>query len=299
MPVRLTAFPSHGPALRRTFDEGGAFLIGRDPGADMALPDPKVSRKHLRLVGDECGWRIQDLASKNGTQLDGRIIDNAEIVQNAWLGIGGVPAYLERIDRAAVMRDAAAQRRKLRRSQSLRKGLDLHQDYSALLEGCLDGALELSACDRGGAWFLNAEHQLVLALRRGEANPPESRGVMESVLAGGKAVFTHDLAGVEALARRESLMLGGVRALVCLPLKVSDVIYGLIYADSKTPGKIFTELDIELLQGLADQAALTLAAVRLRGEILALGLTPPESAEAAANHPALARLLKKRFPPYS
>lgn len=299
MPIRLTVFPPHGPVLRRTFEEGRAYLIGRDPGADMALSDSKVSREHLRLVGDASGWRVQDLASKNGTRLDGRVIDAADIDQTAWLSIGGLPAFIEPIEEPAMKRDAAADRRRRRRLQSLRMHLEPHDDFSALLEGCLDGALELSACDRGSIWLLDAESRLKLELRRGASEPPESRSVLKSVLVEGKAVLAHDVAGVEALARRESILLGGVRALVCLPLKVAKTTRGLIYADSRTPGKFFTDLDIALLQGLADQAALALAAARVRGEISALGLTPPASAKAAGSNPALLRLLRRRFRSYS
>jgi len=63
-----------GPGAGRVFDlsPGGVYLIGRD-GADIPLEDPKVSRKHaeIGLYGPEA-FVIRDLASTNGTRLNGK-----------------------------------------------------------------------------------------------------------------------------------------------------------------------------------------------------------------------------------
>jgi len=55
---------------------GGVYIIGRD-GADICLDDEKVSRKHaeLGLYGPEA-YVLRDLASTNGTGLNGRRVDD-------------------------------------------------------------------------------------------------------------------------------------------------------------------------------------------------------------------------------
>ena len=55
-----------------TLSRGGVFTIGRD-GADLALGDPKVSRKHaeIGLYGPEA-IVLRDLASTNGTFVNGK-----------------------------------------------------------------------------------------------------------------------------------------------------------------------------------------------------------------------------------
>ena len=42
---------------------------------------------------------------------------------------------------------------------------------------------------------------------------------------------------------------------------------GALYADSSAPGSAFTELDVEILEALASQAALAIAAARLDEEV--------------------------------
>jgi adenylate cyclase len=53
-----------------TFTEG-EVTIGRSPECQIVLKDFGISRTHARLVADEEGVRIQDLKSKNGTQVNG------------------------------------------------------------------------------------------------------------------------------------------------------------------------------------------------------------------------------------
>ena len=54
------------------FNTGGVFLLGRE-GADIVLEDPKTSRKHaeIAMYGPE-RYFIRDLASTNGTFVNGR-----------------------------------------------------------------------------------------------------------------------------------------------------------------------------------------------------------------------------------
>ena len=55
-----------------TLSAGGVYVIGRE-GADIALEDKKVSRKHaeIGLYGPDA-YVLRDLASTNGTYLNGR-----------------------------------------------------------------------------------------------------------------------------------------------------------------------------------------------------------------------------------
>ena len=55
---------------------GGVYIIGRE-GADVELDDSKASRKHaeIGLYGPDA-WVLRDLASTNGTSLNGRRIDD-------------------------------------------------------------------------------------------------------------------------------------------------------------------------------------------------------------------------------
>jgi len=80
-----------GEGTGRTFEfaSGGVFLLGRD-GADIVLTDAKTSRKHaeIAMYGPE-RYFIRDLASTNGTFVNGRRIrDRQELHHEDHIRIG-------------------------------------------------------------------------------------------------------------------------------------------------------------------------------------------------------------------
>ena len=75
---RLTAgMPRAGVAARRAAPlqfprgDGNLFSIGRDASCDLLIADMTVSRVHARLERTPDGWLLTDLASTNGTRVNG------------------------------------------------------------------------------------------------------------------------------------------------------------------------------------------------------------------------------------
>lgn len=54
---------------------GGGNFIGRLEECAIVLDDPSVSRKHARLNLSGQGWTVEDLKSKNGTAVNGTLIE--------------------------------------------------------------------------------------------------------------------------------------------------------------------------------------------------------------------------------
>lgn len=72
-----------------TLSAGGTYLIGRE-GADLALADAKVSRKHaeISLLGPGA-YFLRDLASTNGTFLNGkRVADRSPLKHEDRIRVG-------------------------------------------------------------------------------------------------------------------------------------------------------------------------------------------------------------------
>lgn len=69
-PARLIAIA--GSQTGRKFKIGDHSLIGRGTDAAVTLEDPEVSRNHARISKSELGaYLLEDLGSKNGTQVNG------------------------------------------------------------------------------------------------------------------------------------------------------------------------------------------------------------------------------------
>ena len=70
------------PSVLLGLDWTGAqseLMIGRHHGCDVVLDEPSVSRHHARLVFRDDTWIVQDLASTNGTIVNGRRVGRCEL----------------------------------------------------------------------------------------------------------------------------------------------------------------------------------------------------------------------------
>ncbi len=74
-----------------TYDlEGEEVLIGRNPTTDITLLDEGISREHAMVLFDEDvpGYVIEDLASTNGTKLNGKRVRSSPLSEGDQIQIG-------------------------------------------------------------------------------------------------------------------------------------------------------------------------------------------------------------------
>ena len=81
--------------VRHSFHLDGASTVGREPGCEVLLASPTVSRRHALVAPDGEGWIVRDLGSGNGTFLDGKRVDEAPLPNGVAIRFGSVPAWFE------------------------------------------------------------------------------------------------------------------------------------------------------------------------------------------------------------
>jgi FHA domain len=64
------------------------LILGRNPSCDVVLSDPGVSRCHARLFFRDGSWVLQDLASTNGTMVNGVHVGRCELRPGDHLVLG-------------------------------------------------------------------------------------------------------------------------------------------------------------------------------------------------------------------
>ena len=64
------------------------FTVGRDPGNDIILRDPKVSRHHAEIVFERGFFVLHDLASANGTYVNAKRVRVAPLTHGVKLRMG-------------------------------------------------------------------------------------------------------------------------------------------------------------------------------------------------------------------
>jgi len=58
------------------------FLIGRGEDCDLVIQDRQVSRHHARIRKVEKGYILEDLGSKNGTHVNGKLLSAPAVLQD-------------------------------------------------------------------------------------------------------------------------------------------------------------------------------------------------------------------------
>ena len=58
------------------------FLIGRGEDCDLVIQDRQVSRHHARIRNTKDGYLLEDLGSKNGTHVNGSLLNEPVILQD-------------------------------------------------------------------------------------------------------------------------------------------------------------------------------------------------------------------------
>ena len=87
-------------AARRVEVGLGAFSVGRSADCDLVLVDPKASRRHAVIEGRADGsFTLRDLASANGTRVDGQKI--AAMIDGSGLSPEAASSVAFRIMKAA------------------------------------------------------------------------------------------------------------------------------------------------------------------------------------------------------
>jgi adenylate cyclase len=95
-----------------------------------------------------------------------------------------------------------------------------------------------------------------------------SRTILQKVLAERTAVLTSDAQHDERFAHAKSVIIQGIRSSMCVPLLARDqAVMGIVHLDSQMAINAFTERDLAMLQGIAQQASIAVEISRLVEQI--------------------------------
>ncbi len=274
MPARFSAYPPDGPAIIRLLQEDVPYRIGRSQDCELCVEHFSISRFHAEVRGGKGGWTLHDIGSKNGLRVDGHMTQHTSISKATWFAVGDVYCWLELIDSASLAMFTAHDERRRSISRSLSARLLPNLGTATLLPQTLDVILELSGLERGFVLYANAGEPLRVRASRGLAVEDMAKqgfsgsvAAVDRALAERQSVVCCDTSDAPWLGLRPSVRLGGIRALVCVPLQVQGDALGVVYADSRKLGPPITELDLELIGNVANHAAAALAAGQLHGDV--------------------------------
>lgn len=278
MPAKLSVHIPEQAVAIHLLTEGSDVILGRDPNAGISLRHVSVSRQHARLHCDNAGhWLLHDLKSKNGTRVNGTVVESAPLEHGRWFALGDVYCEFEIIDlrSQALMQSRAAERRNA--SAAWTRRLQADTDLQQVLADLLNAIAQVAECQRAFLLTLDSSGALRVAACR-EMHPQElldaafsgSRSAVDRVLKERRPVYLSNRHDRAWLGQRASVLDQGIQALACLPLIHDGELLGLVYADTADEARAFNELDAELLGALIEHASSALAARRMSEQLAAL-----------------------------
>ena len=153
-----------------------------------------------------------------------------------------------------------------RLSQTFNSSLDLYE----VLNRVMDEVIASVKAERGFVMLINPDGSLRFTVARGIdhqiINDPEfqvSRSIVERVAREVKPVLTSDAQSDKRFSMRQSVMLLGLRSILCVPLVLKERALGVIYVDNRLQSGIFSPSDLELVTAISSNAAIAIENARL------------------------------------
>ncbi|HZQ53091.1 MAG TPA: SpoIIE family protein phosphatase [Bryobacteraceae bacterium] len=291
---------SPGHTSMRIRLEKDRYKLGRSATNDLSFPaDQSLSREHLVFERTPEGWNIRDLASRNGTLLNGsRLSDAMPLKHGDRITAGHLsirydaqgefpdarPASVQFVQETAAkavpsdtvtadlhsalqttarVADAPAAQ-DMHFGALIRAGRELagHCPLQELFQLVLNLAIDAVKAARGALVTLEAGNQFKTRAVRGEGLRI-STAITDRVIAGRKSLLVRDTSADEDFAQRHSILAQQIRSFLAVPLQTDEHVIGFLYLDSPNWVREFTVNDLNLVTVMANIAAIRIEHARL------------------------------------
>ncbi|MBN1350919.1 SpoIIE family protein phosphatase [candidate division KSB1 bacterium] len=268
------------------------YTIGRDPGNQIVLADSKVSRKHARIIYENNHFVISDLGSKNGVIVNGEIVNQVDLNDGDFVQIGE-DKYLFKneaiLQRPGLIVEDQTLGPILRVLARINQTFHSPSSMEETLNLILDCVMELTRFQHGFLFVYDESGMTKHEFTRNMSDPgfddissSYSATAVDKAIKSGRIVFEKNTLKSEDFRNQKSIINLRLMSLICIPIvsmhhnptseygvKVGErTILGVIYVDNQSPTKVFSERRMEILQTLANQAALAVENVLIRRERL-------------------------------
>jgi serine phosphatase RsbU (regulator of sigma subunit) len=271
-----------------------SISIGRSPGQDIVLPDPCVSRHHAVILREGADYSIVDQKSSYGTYVNGVRVERATLHDADLLQLGSLessklrfrlPRPFEELRDLSItssgnllsslhgfkrvddtLEPAAREIGQLNWLLSAARQLNAGGAIGDILTTLLELTLQLTGVERGFV-FLKQGQEMKLA--RGvnangeiiQEDSTVSRRAMQRATESEKKFSISDTLTDNAASAWASVMANRIRSIYCIPLRKREAenaaskLLGLLYLDSQIGPGHMTEVDHQLLDTIATEAA--------------------------------------------
>jgi serine phosphatase RsbU (regulator of sigma subunit) len=291
MPFALVGTIDRTPVCH--FLREGRQTVGRSSGTDIHLSYPSVSRSHAAITVDGTRVLVEDLGSRNGTRVDGRLVEKpvearlGSSVEFAELTFKLVDTHPEARAQYALddeslesssvtLRDIYEPGDRLDKSKGLFQVLAdagellaAHRGLDELYQVTLE-LVERAVCSQRAVLLLvegeDPDPAVVASRLLDDATDADlvlSRTMVKRVLKEGAALLTTDAQSDPRFKERQSVIAQRIRSAMAAPLFDNERIIGILYADTTDPACWYSEDELRTFVALANLIAVKITQARL------------------------------------
>ena len=277
--------------------QGSPVSIGRASDCSIPIKDRYLSRRHAEIHANDGHWVLKDLGSANGTYLNGsRVERDQRLHAGDRIRLGDTEIVFEttehNTDRFLAVADTAASTTisipvhdseirvdtgdlsKLKTLNQLARELLEDRPMDQLFGFITERVLEHTQASRAAIGLLgpDGESFVNVEVRRQDKQDDSelriSRTVLDEVVKEKKALAFMDVAMDEKLSRAKSIVMQGIRSILCAPLTIGSSVVGVLYVDFLFTQRTISEQDVRLVAQIARFAAIKLETTRLREDAI-------------------------------
>ncbi|HKS24119.1 MAG TPA: SpoIIE family protein phosphatase [Thermoanaerobaculia bacterium] len=308
--------------------EGQSVSIGRASDCSIPIKDRYLSRKHAEIVAAHGHWVLKDCGSANGTYLNGvrverdhplrggdrirlgdteLVFETQEHNTDRFLAVAETPANttiaipIHDID---TLKTQTGDLVKLATLNALARELLEDRPMTELFGFIVDRVLQHTQASRVALGLLGPDGKSFtqVEVRREDQNDSSelriSRTVLEEVVEEKKALAFMDVSVDEKLSRAQSIIMQGIRSILCAPVTIGDSVVGVLYVDYLINRQI-SEEDVRLVAQIARYAAIKLETTRLREEAIQKRIMDEELKTASTIQRGLLPAAPRSIPGYT
>ncbi|MFO0877528.1 MAG: SpoIIE family protein phosphatase [Gemmataceae bacterium] len=289
--LQILKGPNEGNTIQL---EGERIILGRNPECGVHIPVTSVSREHAQIVRVSGKYYIEDKQSRNGTFVNNQAINQRTLLKNndriricdfiaafhdttiapesdieepeADEGPSTVEATLNHTSHLLLETQPAE---KLRLLIDITNNLSRTLELQTLLPKIADSLFQVfKQADR--CFIIQAEGDKlmprVVKSRRAteEGNARFSKSIVRRTLEEAKAFLSDDASRDDRIQLSQSVVDFRIRSVMCAPLCRADgKAFGVIQLDTQDRSKKFSQEDLKLLCGVANQASISMENARM------------------------------------
>ncbi len=141
-------------------------------------------------------------------------------------------------------------------------------DFDEVLNNVMDSVMAITKAQRGFLMIADDEGELrTLVIKGTDGEKLDEEGysttIVREVVATRKTLLTNNAQFDTRYQAGQSIIMRGLRAILCAPMIVKDRLVGVVYVDTSMRMGNFTQADADLLNAVAGQAGIALENARL------------------------------------